>query len=222
MLLFIILIHESGHLLVALLFKFKIDKVLIYPFGGITKYNEIININIFKELLVLVAGPLFQVILTIIIYNINKYGLINENTYNIFSIINRELFIFNLLPIVPLDGSKLLSIVLQLLLPYKLSLYIIIYISIIASTITVLFSPYIIIKVCALLLCKNIYQEYKDINYKFNKFLLERNLYNLGKVYINKSINNINRVRRCFKYNIIYNNMLYSEKDYLKYVYFKT
>ncbi|MEG0799316.1 MAG: hypothetical protein RSG51_02705, partial [Bacilli bacterium] len=75
---------------------------------------------------------------------------------------------------------------------------------------------------CALLLCKNIYQEYKDINYKFNKFLLERNLYNLGKVYINKSINNINRVRRCFKYNIIYNNMLYSEKDYLKYVYFKT
>ncbi|MEG2618321.1 MAG: hypothetical protein RR984_01005, partial [Bacilli bacterium] len=124
--------------------------------------------------------------------------------------------------IVPLDGSKLLSIVLQLLLPYKLSLYIIIYISIIASTITVLFSPYIIIKVCALLLCKNIYQEYKDINYKFNKFLLERNLYNLRKVYINKSINNINRVRRCFKYNIIYNNMLYSEKDYLKYVYFKT
>ncbi|MEG1305855.1 MAG: site-2 protease family protein [Bacilli bacterium] len=218
MLLFIILIHESGHLLVALLFKFKIGKVLIYPFGGITKYNEIININIFKELLVLVAGPLFQVILTIIIYNINKYGLINENTYNIFSIINRELFIFNLLPIVPLDGSKLLSIVLQLLLPYKLSLYIIIYISIIASTITVLFSPYIIIKVCALLLCKNIYQEYKDINYKFNKFLLERNLYNLRKVYIN----NINRVRRCFKYNIIYNNMLYSEKDYLKYVYFKT
>ena len=34
---FIVLFHELGHVLVCLFFKYKIINVTIYPFGGITK-----------------------------------------------------------------------------------------------------------------------------------------------------------------------------------------
>ena len=40
----LILVHESGHILIAMVFKWNIDKIIILPFGGLTKFNEIINV----------------------------------------------------------------------------------------------------------------------------------------------------------------------------------
>ena len=39
----IILIHEMGHFLTALILKWKVTKVVILPFGGITIFNESLN-----------------------------------------------------------------------------------------------------------------------------------------------------------------------------------
>ena len=36
----IIFIHELGHIVTGLLFKWKIDKVIIFPFGGLRIYNS--------------------------------------------------------------------------------------------------------------------------------------------------------------------------------------
>ena len=40
---FIILFHEMGHILAGLYFKWKIEKIIILPFGGLTLFNEKIN-----------------------------------------------------------------------------------------------------------------------------------------------------------------------------------
>ena len=39
----LILVHELGHILISLIFKWNIDKIIILPFGGLTKYNQLIN-----------------------------------------------------------------------------------------------------------------------------------------------------------------------------------
>ena len=54
--------HELGHILISLLFKWKIYKIIILPFGGLTKYNEIINRPLIEEFLVSISGILLQLI----------------------------------------------------------------------------------------------------------------------------------------------------------------
>ena len=41
--LFIIIIHEIGHIITSIAFKWKIDKISIMPFGCITIFSELIN-----------------------------------------------------------------------------------------------------------------------------------------------------------------------------------
>ena len=64
--LFIITFHELGHLFIASLIGYKDASIVIYPFGGITKYNGYLNSSINNEFLILLGGPLFQEILYII------------------------------------------------------------------------------------------------------------------------------------------------------------
>ena len=56
----LILIHEMGHYLMAKLFKFNVVKVIIYPYGGMTKLDDMVNRDISEELLVTTAGVIVQ------------------------------------------------------------------------------------------------------------------------------------------------------------------
>ena len=102
----LILIHEIGHLIGALYYKWHIKKVVILPFGGITIFNELINKSLKEEFVILVLGPLFQILFyfVLVFFNIDN-SLITSYHYS--------LLLFNILPIIPLDGSKLLNIILK-------------------------------------------------------------------------------------------------------------
>ena len=98
---------------------FKFDKIILYPFGGITIYNEDLNVNSNKELFVLLGGIIFQLlffILLLILYN-NLY--ITEHTFKIIKKINIILISFNFMPVIPLDGGKLTNIILDKLFSYQ-------------------------------------------------------------------------------------------------------
>jgi len=58
----IILVHELGHILTSIYFKWKIDRIMILPFGGITIFNEKINKPLKEELLIALSGPIIQLI----------------------------------------------------------------------------------------------------------------------------------------------------------------
>ena len=153
-----------------------------------------LNINKYKELLILIAGPLFQCIAySALIYVFSDlYKMINYYHYHIL--------IFNLLPIYPLDGGKIINILLSEFIPYKKSLKISILISylIIVLFIFKLEQRYINIIIMELLLVVLIYKENKKIEYIYNKFLLERHLkkYNFKRINIINNINNLYRDRR--------------------------
>ena len=70
----IIIVHEFGHIFFALIFKYKIIKINIYPFGGYSIFQNDLNISFIKEFLVFLGGILFQFILYLIFkYQINNY-----------------------------------------------------------------------------------------------------------------------------------------------------
>ena len=205
--LLLIIIHELGHLLIGVFFNWKIDKIYIYPLGGLTKFKEKINKPFIEELLVNIMGPLFQIIFTLIIKRYDKNILLFSNS----------LLAFNLLPIIPLDGGKLLNIFLFLFKPIKKSIKYII----ILSHVTYFVLLFYIIRINSLFfliifisLIFKIIEESKKNMFYFNKYLLEKYLY-VFKYKKNIIIDDINQIYK-YKNNFIkINNKLYNEKEYV-------
>jgi stage IV sporulation protein FB len=198
----ITIFHELGHIIIALLLNVKIEKIVIVPFGLITIFNKKINIPIIFDFLLTIMGPFFQFLLFFVIKD--------ENILNI----NYSLLLFNLMPIIPLDGSKLLHLILEKLFSIKVSYNLTILISII--TLISLLKYNLTILIIVIIYLFNTYKFLKDKNVYFNKFLLERYLYNYNfKI---TKINNINNFKK-YKKHIINNQF---EKDYLKEKHFKT
>lgn len=212
LLMFIITFHELGHLLFASIINISASKIIIYAFGGITKYNIPINISINKELFILIGGPIFQIILLLIIKKLNLY--INENTYNEFIYLNKILFSFNLLPILNLDGGKLINLILNKIFSYKTSFNISLIISIISLPITFyIFNKYLAITIIIFII-KELIIEVKNKDYGFNKLLTERYINNY-KFKKRTLIKNINKVKRDKNFDIYYNGNLFNEREYL-------
>ena len=59
---YLILIHELGHVLAGIYFKWNIKEIIILPFGGLTKFEELLNKPIIEEFIITIMGPIFQII----------------------------------------------------------------------------------------------------------------------------------------------------------------
>ena len=206
----LIFIHESGHFIAALHYKWNIEKVIILPFGGITIFNELLNKSLKEEFVILILGPIFQILFYFILC------ILNIKT-NLITIYHYSLLLFNILPIIPLDGSKLLNIILNKIISFKYSHLISIYISIITIILVIIegIKNNLFILLFMLFLSFKIITEIKLHKYIFNKFLFERYNYNLRFKRI-KKINgiNLNKMKREYKH-LFYNNRYYSEREVL-------
>lgn len=202
-LLMIIFVHEMGHYIFAILTNVKISKITIYPFGGITIFDSDLNISIVKELFVLLGGIFFQMIFFLLINKIHLYGYITNHVYKIIKNINYILISFNFLPIIPLDGGKLINIIFDVIFSYKTSIKLSLFISVIFSIVFLLLKKSTPALILFLFLIKEINIEYNNIEHKYNKFLLERylNEYKFKKI---KKIKDKERFKREY-YHIVNN-----------------
>ena len=178
--LIIVLIHELGHVFFFSLFKIDIVSIIIYPFGGVTTVNKRIHERIYKDIFISLGGIIFQLILSIIFYLLYSNNLIVRSTYLIFNTYNKSVLLFNLLPIIPLDGSKFLFSLLSKYLSFKMSNIVSIIIGIISL---IVFIVYISISglndlVIVIFLCIKLIELIKNYKYIMNKFYLERIIYN--------------------------------------------
>ena len=58
----LLLIHESGHFFTAYVFNWEVDKIIFYPYGGVSKFTHEVNCPLKEELIVLLMGPVMQLI----------------------------------------------------------------------------------------------------------------------------------------------------------------
>lgn len=211
----LIIIHELGHYYTCKILKIKVDKIIIYPYGGITKINDKIDINLNKELLISISGIIIQSIYFFIIYLLYKNNFLREYTYNIFFKYHYNILIFNLIPIYPLDGSKILNIIINKIFNFKLSNILIIIISII-NIILLLFIykfNYSYIMILGILI-NYLYNYLTNIKHLYNRFLLEKYLYKTN--FKNKKIiNNYKNMYRNTNHIIKKDNIYQKEVDFL-------
>lgn len=103
----VLLIHELGHYLAMRIFNYKNLGIFFIPIIGAFASGSKDTISQKQEIFVLLSGPLPGIIIGLILY---YFGLQDNNELlllasNIFIVLN----LFNLLPIMPLDGGRLLK-----------------------------------------------------------------------------------------------------------------
>ncbi|MDD6652303.1 MAG: hypothetical protein PUE43_00430 [Clostridium sp.] len=200
-LLLIIFIHEFGHFFISNLINIKANKIIIYPFGGLTIYDSDLNLNTNKELISLLGGITFQLLFYFLVVIIHNNNLMTHNVFNIIKRINIILISFNFLPILPLDGGRLLNILLDKIFPYKLSNKLTLIVSILFLGLFIMYKRTILSILLFVFLLKEIILEINNIDNKYMTFLFERykNNYSFKKI---KRINNLNKFKRDY-YHII-------------------
>lgn len=110
-----------GHAVTANYFRWRINKIVLLPFGGVAVVDEHGNRPIYEEFLVILAGPLQHVWMIGAGFLIFEAGMITESLFDLFLFHNMIVLLFNLLPIWPLDGGKLLFLLYTILYPFKVA-----------------------------------------------------------------------------------------------------
>lgn len=137
--------HEYGHALAARWYGIKTHRIVIYPVGGIA-FIEANNIEKWREFVIAAAGPLVSLALAIIglllfwlqgptphyVVDNGVATVVNEYQpglwFYIFAV-NMVLVIFNVLPIFPMDGGRMLRGVLSMFMNHVTSTRICVHVS---------------------------------------------------------------------------------------------
>ena len=141
------ILHELGHLFMGLLLGLKPEKIDLIPMGlavsfkvNISDFNKKKkrgNVEVLKEIFIAIAGPVVNLIILILALIFIK----DEMLKNLIVYANLLIFMFNLLPIYPLDGGRILNGILHIFvgkreamkLSYNISMIITIIVTAIAS-----------------------------------------------------------------------------------------
>ncbi len=105
-------IHEIGHIIVGILLKLKVKLLQINPFGISVSfedygYKKLLEV---KKIIIFLAGPITNFLIALVTYYLN----INFEIKQMIIYSNIILGFFNLIPIYPLDGGKILKSFLRL------------------------------------------------------------------------------------------------------------
>ncbi|OAZ46473.1 M50 family metallopeptidase [Paenibacillus polymyxa] len=180
----LVFIHELGHATAASLLGARLLSIQMLPFGGVAVIEDQGKLNAWKEIIIALAGPLQNGIMIIILLWLRNVSGLEHDYVNYIIQGNAVIALFNLLPILPLDGGKILQSLISLFFSYHRTLVWTFRASIITSLLFCLYgiSPLLrqdeplhlnLLAVGIFLLYSNIV-DYRNIPYRFIRFLLGR------------------------------------------------
>lgn len=116
-----ILVHEAGHAFSAILFGQSV-RIELVAFGGLT-FRKGPKLPLWKDFLVVLAGPLAGALLFLVAYSIYPLIPLRNNLWHyavqVTVTVNLVWTILNLIPVQPLDGGRLLGIILEAIFGFK-------------------------------------------------------------------------------------------------------
>ncbi|EHS56085.1 M50 family metallopeptidase [Paenibacillus kribbensis] len=180
----LVFIHELGHATAASLLGARVLSIQMLPFGGVAVIEDQGKLNAWKEVVIALAGPLQNGIMIIILLWFRNVSGAEHDYVNYIIQGNAVIALFNLLPILPLDGGKILQALISLFLSYHRTLVWTFRASIVTSLLFCMYgiSPLLrqngpvhlnLLAVGIFLLYSNIV-DYRNIPYRFIRFLLGR------------------------------------------------
>ncbi len=175
----IVMIHEAGHVAAAVYYGWRVKRIELLPFGGVAEVDEWGNTSPVEEVVTALAGPLMNGLLILAGKLLETWGIWSSEWTAFFVYSNVLIGGFNLLPIWPLDGGRVMQTAYSLLLPYRTAITASIYTSGVGALLLVAWSvaqPAVHfngLAVACYLFFSNI-MAYRQSHYQFMRFLLFR------------------------------------------------
>ncbi|GAE27683.1 stage IV sporulation pro-sigma-K processing enzyme [Halalkalibacter wakoensis JCM 9140] len=175
----IVLIHELGHALAAHFFKWRITKIELLPFGGVAEVEDVGNRPFHEELIVILAGPLQHIWMMLLSYFLVQFPFWTSTDHHLFIWHNAMILLFNLIPVLPLDGGRLVQLWYTYRFPYvqalTISRWTSSFVLLAMVFISLIWFPYHLnLWVIITFLFLTNYLEYKQRHYRFMRFLMAR------------------------------------------------
>ena len=110
-----VILHEFGHVIAAKKLKIEVYEVELLPYGGVAKMEELSKFGGAAEAVVSAAGPFTSLALALVCNLLSEFsGLFRMGfRYNLI------ICVFNLIPIIPLDGGKIARNLLVFFIGYR-------------------------------------------------------------------------------------------------------
>jgi stage IV sporulation protein FB len=172
----LVFIHELGHVLAAWSYRWRIESIELLPIGGVAKTDEWGTVPAREEIVVALAGPfhhIWMVLFSLIAYQL---GWWSEAWTMYFIEGNLFIALFNLVPIYPLDGGRVLQAALSYVLPYRLCIRVTYWASLCLAVLLIvwgLFSSFPLFTIALFLLITNI-KQIRQQRVQYLRFLLHR------------------------------------------------
>jgi stage IV sporulation protein FB len=180
---FSVLWHELGHLIAALRFGWTVREVKLLPFGGVVEVEEAGTLPVREEVWVAIAGPVQNALLAAVGYVLGQAGWIDRGWSDDFVRANVLIGLFNLLPVLPLDGGRILQAWISLQVPFHRTLIWSAKISLAFSGLIVISSLYPLLNggllhlnllAVGVFLCASNWSYFRNIPFVFLRFLVHR------------------------------------------------
>jgi len=102
-----VLLHETAHVVTAFGFGYQTFSIELFPFGGVARMEASLFNDPLAEAVTALAGPLESIILALLLGTVSPLLHLPALTEDLARI-NLGLGFFNLLPLYPLDGGRVL------------------------------------------------------------------------------------------------------------------
>ncbi|CAM4438204.1 M50 family metallopeptidase [Paenibacillus phoenicis] len=180
----IVFVHEMGHVFAARMYDIKVLSVQMLPFGGVAVMEDAGDLTAGREMVIALAGPLQNLLLIGASLLLHAVGIWDGPFLSYFIQSNLLIALFNLLPILPLDGGKISQALCSLVMPYYATLLWSYRISLLSSALLVAYSflPLLLglggmqlnLLLIGLFLLYSNLTDYRNIPYRFIRFLVNR------------------------------------------------
>ncbi len=107
-----LLLHELAHVFAAKAFHLPVPEVEITPFGGVARMEDICEATPLQQFVVAAAGPAMSWICCLICAGLIQLGWVSLAQIEGFLRWNLLLLCFNLIPVLPLDGGRMMQAIL--------------------------------------------------------------------------------------------------------------
>lgn len=134
-----LILHELGHIVCALILKIKLDALELLPFGARLETRAVYSAAAYKGVILSLGGPLISlaVCLAALAFSGSFFSALHSYSW--------LLFLFNMLPFLPLDGGSALRYLLRQNLGYARITRILCRLAQLAALCVLIYSAYLIV-----------------------------------------------------------------------------
>lgn len=180
---FTAVLHETGHAIVAGKAGYRLNKIILTPFGAVAKGN-VDGLKFYDELLIAAAGPLLNLAVGLLFVAVWWIFPVTYAFTDVAAEANFALALVNFIPAYPLDGGRILSALLSVKLGEERALKICKITGIILATalfagfvLTMFYTPNVSLLIFSVFVFAGVFSREKDNKYvKINSVLSKDNL----------------------------------------------